>query len=97
MNKEKNSFEIITNSKTNNNFCCNKSNINNKHICSFICRWMKEKNNYFVQEIESLNKYLNRNKKNNLFKSNVKLKFHMNDTDTLDKEYLDIILKYLEE
>lgn len=94
INKKENSFEIITNDK-NNKFCCSESHTN-KHLCILLCKWMKEKNNYFIQEIKSLNTYLNRNK-NNLFKSTVKLKFHMEDIDTLDKEYLDIILKYLQE
>lgn len=46
--------------------------------CNFMCKWMKNKNEYLYWELEALQQYLKRSEAN-LFSTNIKVKYVFND------------------
>lgn len=46
--------------------------------CNFMCKWMKNKNEYLYWELEALQQYLKRSEAN-LFRTNIKVKYVFND------------------
>lgn len=81
--KNKSEFNIIIDEKIE----CEK--------CSFMCKWMKEKNNYLYKELDVLKKYLNRSKAN-LFKTDISVKYKFNDDAIrLNNSEYEYILNYI--
>ena len=46
--------------------------------CNFMCKWMKNKNEYLYWELEALQQYLSRSEAN-LFRTNIKVKYVFNE------------------
>lgn len=67
-----------------NNHCSDK--------CNFLCKWMSVKNEYLYQELNDLQKYLNRNN-NNLFGTNMEVELHYHNSNSIPSDYIDIIEK----
>lgn len=62
--------------------------------CNFMCKWMCEKNNYLINELQAINKYLSRNQDNN-FDTEIYLKIHMQNTGAISQKYLDTVFDYM--
>lgn len=62
--------------------------------CNFMCKWMMVKNEWLVNELKAINKYLFRNEENN-FNTDIYLKIHMQNTGAISQKYLDIVSKYI--
>lgn len=62
--------------------------------CNFMCKWMCEKNNYLINELQAINKYLSRNQDNN-FNTEICLKIHMQNTRVISQKYLDTVFEYI--
>lgn len=63
--------------------------------CNLMCRWMCKKNEYLINELIALNKYLSRNKDNN-FNTEIYFKIHMRNTSSIPQEYIETVLEYID-
>ncbi len=63
--------------------------------CNFMCKWMKNKNEYLYRELEALQQYLKRSEAN-LFKTNIKVKYVFNEgARRLKNSEYESILSYI--
>lgn len=59
--------------------------------CNFMSKWMKIKHEYLFKELQSLQKYLERNSENTIFKTSFKVILDLKNTNKLAPEFIDII------
>lgn len=78
--------EIVIHFKRHNDHQCTK--------CNFLCKWLMSKNNYLKDELIALQTYLDRNN-NNLFNTQIVLKFSFKKSTSLPDTYYDIVNTYL--
>lgn len=59
-----------------------------------MCRWMNVKNEYLINELKALDRYVSRNNDNN-FMTNFYVKIHMVNSNRIEQSDLDKVLDYL--
>lgn len=59
--------------------------------CNFMCKWMCDKNEYLIKELQAIDRYLSRNQDNN-FSTDIYIKIHMENTAVIPEKYLGIVL-----
>ncbi len=87
LNKEQDEITIKMMNKSNDEIKCDNQ-------CNLMCRWMNVKNEYLINELKALDRYVSRNNDNN-FMTNFYVKIHMVNSNRIEQSDLDKVLDYL--